>query len=338
MHTLARSDVRQRKDGPTNTVVLEYVGRKLCFDSYLYGFPPGTFFYVELADVPYPEHIEELASASGIDVDVLPDAELLRRSIADALCAGAMVDAPEYLADLAEPETEWSRWDRIELERRHRIAEARVKELGRVLETEVKRRVACLRAAGVEMTPPTVEFMEPPPPPPPLAIVTDARPPAPSVPAPAPAEVVEEIDDEDDEIEDEEQLTPRSRTVKRACVAVDAAREIELPQRLPSGARRRLRRMPSGSYVAYGEALDVRVDLCGAMTDARALARKDKHSTVIQWDGEWPVVVRRYGKGGRTVYKVESALRRYTREHRMKTAWQRFKAAVEKAFSEGEAA
>lgn len=335
MH-LDRTDVRQRKDNPTNAVILEYVGRRLTFDSYLYGFPQGTFFYVELADVPYPEHIEELGEKTGVDPDALPDGPPLRKAIAEALCAGALVEAPEYLAELAEPEVEWSRWDRIELERRHRIAEARVKELSRVLETDMRVRAASLRATGLDPAPkrePEIDvFVEPPPPPPPLAVVSAPVAPstAPSAEAPGPRE-------EEDEEEDEEQLTPRSRSVKRACVAVESAREVELPQRLPSGVRRRLRRMPSGSYVSYGDALDIRTDLCGAMTDARAMARKDKHSTVIQWDGEWPVVVRRYGKGGRTVYKVETALRRYVREHRMKAAWDRFKVAVAKAF-EGEAA
>jgi hypothetical protein len=68
--------------------------------------------------------------------------------------------------------------------------------------------------------------------------------------------------------------------------------------------------MPIGLYIAYGEAMDGRADLCGAMADARNMGRKGRETVVVSWDGEWPVVVRRYGQGGRTIYKVESALRR----------------------------
>jgi hypothetical protein len=69
--------------------------------------------------------------------------------------------------------------------------------------------------------------------------------------------------------------------------------------------------MPPAAYVIYGDAVDPRRDLCAAMTDARAFGRKGRETVVVDWDGEWPVVVRRYGQGGRTVYKVESVLKRH---------------------------
>lgn len=335
---LSRSDIRQRTDKPTNSLILEYVGTRLRFDEYLYGLPEGTFFHVELDDVEFPEHLEALAEEACTGLDVLPEAELLRRAIAEALCAGVMVEAPDYLALLAEPETEWSTHERLELERRHRIAEARVRELARAVEGSLRVRLAQLRCLGI--APQAVEVPVVVPPPPPLMASWTPR------PAETPLAVVEPVgpaldvveteatEGDSEEVDDEERLDPRSRTVRRACIAVDVARELELPQRLPPGTRRRLRKMPSGAYLAYGEAMDVRGDLCAAMTDARAMARKDKHAVVIQWDGEWPVVVRRYGQGGRTVYKVESALRRYTREHALRSAWSRFEESVEKALAE----
>jgi hypothetical protein len=41
------------------------------------------------------------------------------------------------------------------------------------------------------------------------------------------------------------------------------------------------------------------------------MGRADREISVVDYDGEWPVVVRRYGQDGRTIYKVEDALRRY---------------------------
>jgi hypothetical protein len=69
--------------------------------------------------------------------------------------------------------------------------------------------------------------------------------------------------------------------------------------------------MPPAAYVIRGETIEPRTDLCAAMADAQAVGRKGAEAVVVDWDGEWPVVVRRYGTDGRTVYKVESALKRH---------------------------
>lgn len=325
MRLLFRSDIRQRTDRPTNSIVLEYVGRRLTFDEYLYGYTPGTFFAVQLADVPYPEDVEEAAREAGLNVEALPDAPRLRQAVAEAIVAGAMVDAPAILAEMAEPEMEWSVSDRIDLERRHRIAEARVREVARLVLNDIRLRRAGIRVPSLAVTVPETVL-------PPLAPVpfcgSDAlmrRQEGVSVTPlvdvtqmsrrlgqaesaetqPGQETIEEAVASGDDEL-----LVPASRTVVRARQAVKAARESELPQRLPSGVRRRLQKMPPGAYVTYGEVLDVRADLCAALTDARALGRKDREVTVVDYDGEWPVVVRRYGQAGRTIYKVEDALRR----------------------------
>ena len=91
---------------------------------------------------------------------------------------------------------------------------------------------------------------------------------------------------------------------------MNLAREHEVPQRLPGGARRALRGLPPGQYIEVAGQLYEKSDLCAAMNDARNRGRKDREATVIDWDGDWPVVVRRYGQGGRVIYKVETALRR----------------------------
>lgn len=310
---LYRSDIRKTKDGPTNSAILQYVGsgrRSLDFDSYIYGYPDGTFFVASFDDVPFPDRVAEMAEKRGIKLDALPDAPRLRHAVVEALVAEGMVQAPELLADLAVPEVYWRDWDRREMERKHTIACARVSEIARLVEADIKLRAS--RVAHPSYAVPSLDAILGPEPATvgvvPAVAVPDLSPP------PAESRTPEPVIEEEEEVEVEEDdaaaYGPGSMTVKRATDAVVAAREAELPQRLPGGARRRLRRMAPGRYIVYGEAMDSRVDLCAAMTDGRSLGRKGREVAVIDWDGEWPVVVRRYGQGGRTVYKVETALRR----------------------------
>lgn len=300
-HHLKRADIRQETDRPTNSVVLRYVGSTLEFDSRLYGYPEDTFFAVQLGELPWPEHLEDLSHELGIAIDPLPDAPRLKHAVAEALAAGAMVDAPELMDELdVDREVEWPEWELSTLERRHRIAESRVADISRLIENDMKLRASGIAKPSFEVPPLPRAAPEPAPEPEPVR--EPERPPeAPETPAEARGEAEEEV----------EVVEPGSKTVKRARAAVVAARETELPQRLPGGARRRLRKMPPGAYVAYSEVLDARLDLCAAMTDARSMGRADRETVVIDYDGEWPVVVRRYGKAGRTIYKVEDALRRH---------------------------
>lgn len=309
-HQLRRSDIRQETDHPTNSVILRYVGPDLGFDNYLYGYPEDTFFAVQLDDVPWPPELEELAEELGIAIDPLPDAVPLRRAIADALVAGAMVDAPHLLEDLgAERDVEWPSWELREAERRHRIAETRVVAQKRVVESDLKLRAAGFKAPRFDA--PSLPEPQPQP-----------SPPAPPVSPPAPPTVVVEVPgaassctpapgDACDEVEDAAAYEPGSQTVLRARQAIRLAREQELPQRLPGGMRRRLKKVPPAVYIMHGEIMDPRLDLCAAMTDARAMGRADRETVVVDYDGEWPVVARRFGQDGRTIYKVEDALRRY---------------------------
>lgn len=298
-HRLKRSDIRHELDKPTSSVILRYVGRALRFDDYLYGYPDGAFFAIQLSEVPWPDDLEELSDDLGIAIDPLPDAPRLRTAVADAIAAGALVDAPIYMDDLGvDRDVEWSDWEKRDLERKHRIAESRVAEIARYIANDMKLRASGIAKPSYEI-PKVEQFMAPPPP-----VFAPSAPPVVVMEA-EPKEVEVEVVEQDDVIE------PASQTVVKAREAVKAARDAELPQRLPSGMRRRLRRMPPSAYVSYGEILEGRLDLCAAMTDARSLGRSDRESVVIDYDGEWPVVVRRYGKDGRTIYKVEDALRRY---------------------------
>jgi hypothetical protein len=303
---LYRIDIRQKTDRPTNSIILQYIGRRrLDWHDSLYGYDEGTFFVCNLDEIGYPPSLVELADDLGIDIGRLPDARTLRIAAAEALAAEGMVDAPELIGDLASPLFRRIASDQRELERKHMIAVARLTELTRIMSVDMRRRClpACDPVEGVEyvgapMPLAGVEYARTEPAPPLLA-------PAPP-PTPEPEPVVEEA------VEDvQATLNAASTIVRRARHSVVSAREAELPQRLPGGARRRLKQMPPAAYLAYGEALDVRSELCAAMADGRAMGRKDREVVVIDWDGEWPVVVRRYGQGGRTIYKVEDALRRH---------------------------
>lgn len=305
-HYLSRSEIRQDTDKPTRSSLLRYTGTKLDFDSYIYGYPDGTFFAVQWEEVPWPPHLEELSARLGIAIDPLPEAQRLRQAVIDALLAGALVDAPLHMEEMdVEPEPEWRPWDLRELERKHRIAEARVVEVAKIVETDMKLRAASFKTPSFEMPKPQ-DFMQSPPPvysPAPTVVVKTGG---------EPCERPEEVDVEEEvEVDDDLAYEPDSQTVRRIRAAVREAREQELPQRLPGGMRRRLKKVPPGAYIMYGEILDPRIELCGALTDGRALGRADREVVVVDYDGEWPVVVRRYGQDGRTIYKVETALRRY---------------------------
>jgi len=307
---LYRSDLRQKTDKPTNSIILWYAGRRrLQWHDRLYGYDDGTFFVCNLDEIGYAPQLTELAEELGLDIDLLPDARQLRAAAAEALAAEGLVDAPALLGDLATPPLKWSLGDQRELERKHMIAVARLSELTRIMAAEMRRR--CLTPCSPTLPElPTVTL-----PPEPTAGVEYVASPEPPVVLPLAAAELPPVEPESVEVEVEVEepetgLTASSTVVLRVRHAIATAREAELPQRLPADARRRLRRMPPGVYLAYGEALDIRAELCAAMTDGRALGRKGREVSLIEHDGEWPVVARRYGQGGRTIYKVEDALRR----------------------------
>jgi hypothetical protein len=299
---LSRVDIRQVQDRSTGAITLRYTGRKLRFFDRLYGYPDGTFFAVVLSEMPLPEALTTLASAVGVDLDSLPLTVELRRAVADVLVCEAMMEAPEYLNMCADPRTAWLEADARELEHRSLAAENRVRETSRAIETALRRRIKPPAAAL-----PAVRTYAPMPPAG-FGSRFIERLPAPRRLAPPPepeeVEVEEEIEEIDGPVETSE------TTGKRVLAAVKVAREQELPQRLPGGARRALGHLPAGLYVSHGASLDRKADICSAMVEGAESGKRAGESTVIDWDGEWPVVARRYGSHGRIVYRVEDALRR----------------------------
>ena len=79
---LYRSDIRQRHDRLTNSITLQYVGRRnLDWHDRVYGYDDGTFFVINIDEIGYPENLVDLADELGLDIDQLPDS---RRQIGRA--------------------------------------------------------------------------------------------------------------------------------------------------------------------------------------------------------------------------------------------------------------
>lgn len=283
--TLSRFDIRRRHDRATKAVVLEYTGRGLSWHRTLYGYPDGVFFTVSESAIPYPPELLRLADELGVVPDLCDGARSLREAALEAIIAGALVDAPMHIADLAEPAAEWKAWDQRELERKHAVALACLADRIALVERELR-----LRARPVRLD----RWAVPPEPP------------------PAPPEVLPELLPTPEIEPVAIPPLPSDATVTRIEPAIAMARENELPQRLPGGARRHLAKMVRAQYIVRDAAVpESRVSLAEAMRDAEKIAASDGvEVAVIDWDGEWPVVVRRYGTSGRAIYRVEDALRR----------------------------
>lgn len=290
---LSRIDIRRRLDRPTNSAILEYTGRALRFHERVYGFGDGVFLVVSYDEMPYPPKLRALSDELGVPIEATSGAKQLKAAAVDALLAEAMVKAPQMLRDFSEPEVFWQPWDERELERRHVVALARVVELEALAAREMRLRAANIPSRTAHAGPPEGDGGE------------GSRLTAES----AESEDVTEI------VSVERPVDPALVTISRVQAAIVRARESELPQRLPNGARRLLQKLVRAQYIIRGtDAPSVRGSVLEAMRDAEQVARGSKGSdvevTVVDWDGEWPVVVRRYGPGGRTVYRVEDALRR----------------------------
>lgn len=285
---MLRSELRRRYDKSTRTSYLVCTDPRLDFFEDFYGLPEGTFFSVMVDEVPFPDDLKAAAALAGVSLHEMVEGRQLRDAVVEALIVGAMVDAPELLAEVAEPRVYWADHDRYALERKHREAVARILDIQKMIEGQLRLR-SMLRGAVA-----------------PVAVVEEPAP----APEPQPEPQSDLLVAEETEEPEFESYAPSSVAVESASNAAKQAREAELPQRLPAGSRRKLTRMPPAAYVIRGEAIEPRVDLCAAMADAQAAGRKGSEATVVDWDGEWPVVVRRYGADGRTVYKVESALKR----------------------------
>lgn len=306
---LSRADFRTWLDRGTGALTLRYTGRKLRFHERLYGYDEGVMFAVVVSEVPLPEALISLATSAGVDLLAQPLVPELRRAVADALVAEAMMHAPTHLATMASPGTAWLETDVQSMERSWLMVEGRIRDITRTIEQQLISRTR--RGAFMSSWTPSPLFDPMPPPFYGRSLATRTR----SLPTPpAPAPEIARVDVIDVDVKDDAEPTPvetSEATGRRAMAAAKTAREQEMPQRLPGGVRKALGRLPAGIYLSHGALLGRKSDICSAMVDGAEAGRRSSEATVIDWDGEWPVVVRRYGEHGRIVYRVEDALRRH---------------------------
>lgn len=296
---LTRSDIRSSIDRASATLTLRYVGRRLRPVARLFGFPELVFFAVALNEIPLPTDLETLASVVKVDLNTFPLTAELRRAIAEVLAAEAMLQAPELLSEVAAPHAEWVTYDIRALEHNVLAAERKLKETSNLVEAHLRRRIV----ASQRTVAPTFIVV------PPADVLRPRDEPQEPEPKPffePPALPPEPVTEPEQSAEAE----VSEATGARVLAAVKTAREQELQQRLPGGARRALAKLPSGLYVAQGTKLTWKPNICSALVAGAENGRRSGESAVIDWDGEWPVVARRYGENGRIVYRVEQALRR----------------------------
>jgi hypothetical protein len=124
----------------------------------------------------------------------------------------------------------------------------------------------------------------------------------------------------DDEMEDEPEVAPvplppstgiaaSEAVLMKIRDATRAARDRDVPQRLPAGSRKAVEASPPGALVWANSKVSVCRSIEDAIGGARAVAVKGMDAAVIDWDGEQPVLVRKFTAGGVTAYRCEDSVK-----------------------------
>ncbi len=289
-----------RRHLPTGEIALTYTGGAVReWVGRIEGYPPGVLAVVSRADVALPPQLEVCAQDAGIALEDHPTVPRLRSAVADALYAAHCTNAPLLLEELSGLETQWAPGAERAMKERERRAFDAVKHLisqtARDLAARGRRRrvrevmhrsIAVDTAGAPEQAAAVIGLLGPQRP-------ARPRPKPPQYPARAP------VFDED--------------TLARLRADVEGARRQEMPQRLPHGSRRALMRLRGGIYVVEDGLLSPYPDLKSALDQAARIDGRSAARAVIDWDGEWPVLVRGYGERGLPGYRLEDALVRWRR-------------------------
>ncbi len=275
-------------------VALRYRPRRE-YTSRLYGEEPGVFFVLEQSELPWPDDIAELADRLGYDLDAHPLAGKFRSLTTTALVLEGYLEAPASLAELCGERIEWRERDAIDLEREHiaacRRLEGLVTEIRHDLERRLRSKNLPIDTSAPETRPTTTH-----------PDTSAAEPRAPGV-----------VGTSAPERRDAPAVAARLRA--RVTEAIERARIEELAQRMPTGTRRAIAPLPAGLYLCEAtppiEPTSVK-DLEVALRDGPLRARElAVEFVLIDHDGDYPVLVRRFGGDGGTVYRVEEALERH---------------------------
>lgn len=298
--TLQRSDIQ--KHARRGIVTLAYTGRVKKRVARLHGQDENTFFVVNAAAIPLPDDIEELAQQAGVTLIDSPTEASFRQLVGEALVAEALENAPEHLLAVTGVDFEWPDSTLVTLERDTKEAELRLDAL-------IREVTARLRSKTVERMP-VYDWV-------PVSASTERREQAQGAPRRA---VARPVDDEEDEPEPAPSPAPAPLPPSTGIAASEAvlmkirdatraARDRDVPQRLPAGSRKAVEASPPGALVWANSKVSVCRSIEDAIGGARAVAVKGMDAAVIDWDGEQPVLVRRFTAGGITSYRCEDSVK-----------------------------
>lgn len=303
---LQKSDIQ--KQSRRNVLALSYNGKVKARIARLHGYDENTFFVVNTNAIPIPDEIEELAQQAGTTLAGSPTEDSFRRLVADAIIAEAIEHAPEHLYEITGIAFSWPDSTLVSLERDTREREERVESLIREIRLRLRAKLS-ERIPVFDWVPPSMDYTTPSQEPA-ASGATKASTKSDTVESPAaPVEPEPELDFS---VRDEA-LRPSDAVISKIREAVKAIREKDVPQRLPAGARKVVEAAAPGILIWYGGRAIPCPSLGDALTAGRAHALKksataqnSQDTVVIDWDGEQPVLVRRFKPGsGATTYRCE---------------------------------
>jgi hypothetical protein len=287
-----------RRHLPSGEIALTYTGSDVReWTGRIEGYPVGFLAVVSRDEVALPPQLRVCAEDAGIALEDHPIVPRLRAAVADALYANHCTNAPALLESLTGLEVVWAPGAQRSAEDRERrafdVVKRAIAEAARDLAARGRRRrmrEVMHQSVRVETSSPDaatlLEHMQRP----------TARVPVPERPEyPTRAPVF----DED--------------VLARIAADIQGARAEEMPQRLPNGVRRALLRMRAGVYVVEDGLLTPFSELKRALDQAARIDSRSTSRSVVDWDGEWPVLVRGYGERGLPGYRLDEALVRWRR-------------------------
>lgn len=269
---LDRSDFRQEQDPGTGDVLLHFERDDVERSGHIEGYPATVVRVIRPDDVPLPPDVEQRRDE--VDLESHEVVAAYRRAVIQAVISQTVWDAPTLLAEFVAAPMCWSDADALECHADYRDAlssvQARLRELRESLGLEHDE--AQSDEAQSEQTRPET--------------APDAE-----------ATSVSETDNGRDDAE--------AMEVTRK--AIEQVRASKTPQKLPRGAKTRLRKLKPGAYVLVDKEPDGQPSLLEAMDKAERAAGVYGESWVVDWDGRKPVIVRKYLHGD-IGYRVEDAI------------------------------
>lgn len=296
--SLQRSDIK--KSVHRDVTTLSYRGRVKKRIARLHGQDEDAFFSVNAGVIPITDEIEELAQKAGMTLAGSPTEASFRRLVAEALIAEAIEHAPEHLLAITGVDFEWPGSTLVSLERDTKEKEALVDGLIREVTHRLKSKLA-ERLPMFDWEPVSVSNVrkgtaqEPRRAAPPATVVADEEPARVPEPLPEPPGVTATV--------------PSDAVMQKIREAMLAARNRDVPQRLPAGARKAVEAAVPGALVWANNKVNVCRSLEDAIGGARAVAVRGTDAAVIDWDGEQAVLVRRFTAGGATSYRCEDSIK-----------------------------